>query len=62
MFTNDFRLTLIDLGHADSLGTVQKKMIGTSRYRAPQITGHTEYLIDSADLYALGCTLFIILF
>jgi serine/threonine protein kinase len=62
MISDDFRLTLINLGHANVLGTVQEKKIGTKGYRAPYITGETDYLIDNADLYALGCTLFTILF
>lgn len=62
MFSEHFGLMLIDLGHADTLGTRQKKLIGTEAYRAPEMTGHRTYLIDKVDIYAMANTLFAIMF
>ena len=62
MFSENFRPMLIDLGHADTLGTRQKKLIGTEVYRAPEMTGRREYLIDKVDIYALATTLFAVMF
>lgn len=62
MFSEHFRLMLIDLGHADILGTTQGKLIGTEAYRAPEVTGHRNYLIDKVDIYALANTLFAVMF
>lgn len=62
MFSEHIRLMLIDLGHADTLGTEQKKLIGTEEYRAPEMTGQRKYLIDKVDIYALATTLFAVMF
>ncbi len=62
MFSEHFGLMLIDLGHADTLGTRQRKLIGTEAYRAPEMTGRRNYLIDKVDIYAMANTLFAIMF
>ena len=63
MFTDDLQgLTFIDFGHADEMGTVQKIEIGTEMYRAPEVSTTSRYLIDSTDIYSLGCTMFAIMF
>ena len=46
MVTDDFRLILIDLGHAEALGTSLTQMIGTPAYRAPEISKINSYRID----------------
>ncbi len=63
MINNDCKLILIDLGHSNSIGSIQRgTIIGTENYRAPEINKFSSYLIDCTDIYSLGCTMFTILF
>jgi serine/threonine protein kinase len=63
MFTDAKGLALIDFGHAELLGTVLNHKVGSPSYQAPEILlTRPNYVIDQADIYALGCTLFTVLF
>jgi len=67
MTTHDYRLVLIDFGHSEKVKMLIKHTIGTSGYRAPEVPvkpcGKKEYYaVERAELYALGCTLFTIMF
>jgi len=63
MFTDAKGLALIDFGHAELLGTVLNHKVGSPSYQAPEILlTSPNYVIDQADIYALGCTLFTVLF
>ena len=63
MFTDAKGLALIDFGHAELLGTVLNHKVGSPSYQAPEILlTSPNYVIDRADIYALGCTLFTVLF
>ena len=63
MFTDAKGLALIDFGHAEHLGTVLKHKVGSPSYQAPEVLlRRPNYVIDQADIYALGCTLFTVLF
>ena len=63
MFTDAKGLALIDFGHAEDLGSVLSHKVGTPKYQAPEVLLKSpNYVIDQADIYALGCTLFTVMF
>jgi serine/threonine protein kinase len=67
MITHDYRLVLIDFGHPEKVNQLIKHRIGTPAYRGPEVPGATcdesdYYAVERAKLYALGCTLFPIMF
>jgi serine/threonine protein kinase len=63
MFTDAKGLALIDFGQAEKLGTVLNHKIGSPSYQAPEVLlNKPNYVIDQADIYDLGCTLFTVLF
>lgn len=67
MITHDYRLVLIDFGHSEKVKKLIKHTVGTPAYRAPEVPDATcddnkFYAVERAELYALGCTLFTIMF
>lgn len=62
MFDNDFNLKLADFGFAtqNSPDYKHKKYIGTHRYMAPELEYSIPYDIEKADIFALGCVIFIL--
>ena len=67
MITHDYRLVLIDFGHSEKVKKLIKHRIGTPAYRGPEVPDETcdeneYYAVERAELYALGCTLFTIMF
>jgi serine/threonine protein kinase len=62
MFTDDFRLVLIDFGFSEQVTTVLKTFTGTPAYNGPEIDTKNWYSIAQADLHTLGVTIFTILF
>ena len=67
MITHDYRLVLIDFGHSEKVKKLIKHRIGTPAYRGPEVPDATcdeseYYAVERAELYALGCTLFTIMF
>ena len=62
MITDDFRVVLIDFGHAKKVNELIKHQVGTDAYRGPEVKAEEYFSIERADLYALGCTFFTIMF
>lgn len=62
MITDDFRVILIDLGHAQPVKRLIKHQVGTPAYRGPEVVDGVFFSVERADVYALACTFCTIFF
>lgn len=62
LFDNEYNLKLADFGFASESNDKikEKRFIGTHRYMAPEIENCIEYNAKKADVFALGCVIFIL--
>jgi serine/threonine protein kinase len=62
VITENLTISLIDLGHSEHVGEIVCEEIGTSAYRAPEVSANDAFGIVQTDIYSLACTLFVIMF
>jgi len=68
VINDDFTLSLIDFGHTNRVDAQLDVVTGTDSYMPPEIRhlkrqqGASAYAADKADMFALGITLFILMF
>ena len=62
VISDDFGLKLIDFAHSARLASHSKSLIGTTNYRAPEISNGNWYSVEKADIFSLGVVLFIMVF
>lgn len=61
LFDDEFNLKLADFGFAvhTQKGQKETRFIGTHRYMSPEIEKSIPYDAKKADVFALGCVIFI---
>ena len=60
MVDNEYNIRVIDFGFAARLnGKLMKENLGSKFYYPPEIFFHNFYKGDKADIFSLGCILFI---
>jgi len=62
LFDSEFNLKLADFGFASESreGIKEERFIGTHRYMSPEIESCIKFDAKKADVFALGCVIFIL--
>jgi serine/threonine protein kinase len=61
VITDDFKLSLIDLGHTEKYQAFVQKWTGTPNYRPKEVGPYRPYRLARADIYSLAVTLLVIM-